>query len=119
MSSMTVPERICDFLIKRLERMYCDTCIQERLGLKWRQQVQLITATLAVTNLFEREFNRCCTCQEMKQVTRAADSQAGTKVQKTGVGRSPLPRSQTEGVTPIEQRMSELGPSRSFPLIGP
>ena len=32
MSSMTVPERISDFLTQRHERMYCDTCIQERLG---------------------------------------------------------------------------------------
>ena len=32
MSSMTVPERNSDFLTQRHERMYCDTCIQERLG---------------------------------------------------------------------------------------
>lgn len=83
---MTVPERISDFLVQRLELMYCDTCVQERLGLKWRQQVQLITAMLAVTNGFRREFNRCCTCQEMKQVTHAADSTAGTELQKLSVG---------------------------------
>jgi hypothetical protein len=52
--------------------MYCDTCIQERLGLKWRQQVQLITATLAVTSGFKRELNQCCSCNGLKQVTRAA-----------------------------------------------
>jgi hypothetical protein len=69
MASMTVPQRISDFLSQRQERMYCDTCIQERLGLKWRQQVQLITATLAVTPAFQREFNKCCTCEEIKQVT--------------------------------------------------
>jgi hypothetical protein len=51
--------------------MYCDTCIQERLGLKWRQQVQLITATLAVTDAFKRDLGQCCTCQEAKQVIQA------------------------------------------------
>ena len=71
MASMTVPERISDFLSQRQERMYCDTCIQERLGLKWRQQVQLITATLAVTAAFQRGFNKCCTCEVVKQVTHA------------------------------------------------
>jgi hypothetical protein len=76
MASMTVPQRINDFLSQRQERMYCDTCIQERLGLKWRQQVQLITATLAVTSGFRREFNKCCTCEEIKQVTHAIGSQS-------------------------------------------
>ena len=90
MSLMTVPERISDFLTQRHERMYCDTCIQERLGLKWRQQVQLITATLAVTNGFEREFNKCCTCQETKRVTRAAHSEAGAKLQKLSAHQLPV-----------------------------
>jgi hypothetical protein len=76
MASMTVPQRINDFLSQRQERMYCDTCIQERLGLKWRQQVQLITATLAVTSGFRREFNKCCTCEEIKQVTHAIGGQS-------------------------------------------
>ena len=69
MSSMTLPKRVSDFLNQRQDRMYCDTCIQERLGLKWRQQVQLITATLSVTSAFRREVNKCCTCGEVKQVT--------------------------------------------------
>jgi hypothetical protein len=75
MVSMTIPQRISDFLSQRQERMYCDTCIQERLGLKWRQQVQLITATLAVTPAFCREFNKCCTCEDIKQVTYTVSSQ--------------------------------------------
>src|SRR5580704_6492907 len=76
MSSVTLPRRISEFLSQRQERMYCDTCIQERLGLKWRQQVQLITATLAVTSGFQREFNKCCTCEELKQVTHAVGNQS-------------------------------------------
>jgi hypothetical protein len=51
--------------------MFCDTCIQERLGLKWRQQVQLSTATLAVTEAFRRDLGCCCTCNEVKQVIQA------------------------------------------------
>ena len=111
MSAMSVPERISDFLIQRLERMYCDTCIQERLGLKWRQQVQLITATLAVTNQFERELNTCCTCQETKQVTRAAHSEAGTKRQKLSAEQlSLLTRPAARAVSgPAEGRMSRVG----------
>jgi hypothetical protein len=84
MSLMSVPERISDFLSQRQERMYCDTCIQERLGLKWRQQVQLITATLAVTTTFRREVNKCCTCDTIKQVTHATGgpSHVAVTVQK-------------------------------------
>ncbi len=83
MAAMTVPQKINDFLLQRQDRMYCDTCIQERLGLKWRQQVQLITATLAVTAGFCREFNKCCTCEEIKQVTHAiGDQPRPTPVQR-------------------------------------
>jgi hypothetical protein len=71
MSVRTVPKRINDFLVERKGRSYCDACIQERLGLKWRQQVQLITATLAVTDGFERDLAQCSTCQDAKQVIMA------------------------------------------------
>ena len=82
MRSMTVPERIYHFLVQRSGRCYCDTCIQERLGLKWRQQVQLITATLAVTAAFTRQFHTCCTCNETKQVTVAVNGQTGNELRK-------------------------------------
>jgi hypothetical protein len=42
------------------------------LALKWRQQVQLITATLAVTSALDRALNYCRNCQECKLVTHAA-----------------------------------------------
>lgn len=71
MTAVSLPRRISDFLAQRRYRMYCDTCIQERLGLKWRQQVQLVTATLSVTAAFTREINKCCTCGQVKQVTHA------------------------------------------------
>ena len=66
-----IPERIRDFLLQRPGRRYCDSCIQERLGLRWRQQVQLVTATLAVTRSFERDRSTCCTCNEEKHVIAA------------------------------------------------
>ncbi len=68
----TVPEKVRDFLEVRSGRMYCDDCIQQRLGLKWRQQVQLVTATLGVTAAFPRQSEVCSGCGERKQVIRAA-----------------------------------------------
>lgn len=62
----SVPARVRDFLRDRPGRVYCDTCIQERLGLKWRQQAQLITATLAVTSEFDRGRWVCSTCNQTK-----------------------------------------------------
>jgi hypothetical protein len=67
----TVPRKVSEFLTQRQGRTYCDICIQERLGLKWRQQVQLITATLACTEVFARELGPCCICNETKQVISA------------------------------------------------
>jgi hypothetical protein len=67
----TVPERVKDFLVAAEGKMYCDSCIQENLGLKWRQQVQLITATLGVTGEFQRDLAQCCGCEEEKQATQA------------------------------------------------
>jgi hypothetical protein len=71
MADRFIPEKVRDFLMQRPGRRYCDSCIQERLGLRWRQQVQLVTATLAVTKSFVRERTVCCTCTEVKQVIAA------------------------------------------------
>jgi len=62
----SIPAKVRDFLRDRPGRVYCDTCIQERLGLKWRQQAQLITATLGVTSEFDRGRWACSTCNQMK-----------------------------------------------------
>jgi Domain of unknown function (DUF4118) len=70
-SSGTVPERVKEFIIHSDGATFCDGCIQDRLGLKWRQQVQLITATLAVTDSFARAPGHCSSCAELKQVIRA------------------------------------------------
>jgi hypothetical protein len=73
MSEKFIPEKIRDFLTERSGRRYCDTCIQERLGLRWRQQVQLVTATLGVTQTFVREHGSCCTCHQDKQVISSVE----------------------------------------------
>lgn len=65
-SRRSIPARVRDFLRDRPGRVYCDTCIQERLGLKWRQQAQLITATLGVTSEFDRGRWVCSTCSQTK-----------------------------------------------------
>ena len=70
-SNGTVPERVKDFIVQTGSAAYCDGCIQDRLGLKWRQQVQLITATLAVTDSFRRESGSCSACGESKHVIHA------------------------------------------------
>lgn len=63
---------INDFLLRRPARRFCDTCIRKRLDLKWAQQLQVITATLPVTDALERCLGRCCTGKEVKQVIQAA-----------------------------------------------
>jgi hypothetical protein len=66
----TVSERVAEFLVGHGHAMYCDQCIQDQLGLKWRQQVQLVSATLAVTNMFQRDSGQCQNCNQFKQVIK-------------------------------------------------
>src|SRR5262245_21630822 len=70
-TTRSIAEKIRDFLCDRAGRAYCDDCVQERLGLKWRQQVQMITSTLAVTEWFVRTTDACSTCKQEKLVIRA------------------------------------------------
>jgi hypothetical protein len=99
--SLSLPEKISTFLMQRPGCPYCDTCIQERLGLRWRQQVQLVTATLAVTNGYGRQLNRCCVCQMERQVTRAISdaSTPGTAIKTDGRDAAqadrPMPQTRT------------------------
>jgi len=69
-ATRTVPERIAEFLIGHERATYCDQCIQDQLGLKWRQQVQLVSATLAVTSVFQRDSGQCQNCNQFKQVIK-------------------------------------------------
>lgn len=63
---MSVPKQVFDFLLQD-GGAYCDDCIQAQLGLPRRQQVQQITATLALTNQFERQKDFCYRCNEERQ----------------------------------------------------
>jgi hypothetical protein len=67
----SVPQRIKDFLVRGQGHRYCDDCIQEQVGLRWRHQVQIITATLALTRWFERDMGQCCTCHKVRHVIQA------------------------------------------------
>jgi hypothetical protein len=66
----SVPQRICDFLVGD-GQMYCDPCLRKHTGLKWREQVNLVTATLAVTPYFKRSDGECCACHQMTRVVQA------------------------------------------------
>jgi hypothetical protein len=88
----TLPRKISEFLIQRQGRNYCDVCIQERLGLKWRQQVQLITATLGCTETFARELGPCSVCNETKQVISAMKSSSVPSPSMAPENISPFPR---------------------------
>ena len=79
MFSKSVPERINSFLVGHKDEPYCDSCIQEWLGLKWRQQVQLITATLSVTPSFSRDRGFCCSCKDQSIRTRGNAVWRGTR----------------------------------------
>lgn len=69
-NGISVPEKVTKFLIERPHQLHCDSCVQQSLQMKWRQQVQLVTGTLAATGLFKRESSQCSVCGEVKQVTR-------------------------------------------------
>ncbi len=99
----TVPRKVSEFLTQRQGRTYCDICIQERLGLKWRQQVQLITATLACTQVFARELGPCCICNETKQVISAVKSGADPKPPATTTGKV-VEFSRPLGIVPRAER---------------
>jgi hypothetical protein len=100
MAERFLPEKIKDFLIQRPGRRYCDSCIQERLGLRWRQQVQLATATLAVTRSFVRDRTVCCTCNETKHVI--------TAVQTPAVEALPRPRTKSSASPNTTRSASKL-----------
>ncbi len=101
MFSRSVPERINSFLLERKGQQYCDSCIQEWLGLKWRQQVQLITATLSVTSAFRRERGFCCSCKDHKRVIAAVTVLPETKSVPAREAGSAATAGKREGARPI------------------
>nr|QDF39074.1 hypothetical protein FJN17_16770 [Bradyrhizobium symbiodeficiens] len=67
---MSVPKQIFDFLLHD-GGAYCDACIQAQLNLPRRQQVQQVTATLALTNQFVRQKDACYRCSDERQIIYA------------------------------------------------
>jgi hypothetical protein len=117
MGDRTVPERISEFLVRCAGRPYCDHCIQERLGLRWRQQVQLVTATLAVTAEYRRNMAACCTCNDTKQVITYHGTtnglRAGPMLSLPRMGRGTATQAATEQMdcAPLASSGSLSGPT--------
>jgi hypothetical protein len=70
---MTVPEKIVGFLRKHRTQAVCDDCLFKELDLKQRQEVQPVTATLALCSGFSRLKGQCSVCgsNRPKYVTKA------------------------------------------------
>jgi hypothetical protein len=68
---MTVPQRVFQHLRKNRRVAFCDGCIAKKLGMPGPQQVQPITATLALTPGFTRETGTCQDCYKRKEVIQA------------------------------------------------
>lgn len=67
--TMTVPEQIAQFLQKNKPLAYCDSCIQDALGLKRHQQVQQTTSGGAAAGGFVRVEGTCSSCGKDVKVT--------------------------------------------------
>jgi hypothetical protein len=68
---MSVPKAIFDYLRAGDVGAVCDDCIQATLNLRHRQQVQQVTATLALTKEFDRRKDWCFICNCEKQTISA------------------------------------------------
>jgi hypothetical protein len=56
---MSVPERVVAFLRGGKPGAYCDDCIRDGLHLARRQEVAIVTLTLAQCAEFRREMGTC------------------------------------------------------------
>jgi hypothetical protein len=68
--TVTIPERITNFLREREGTPYCDDCIAKQLGLERRQQAQQATSALGQTGKFLRSKGLCFDCNKDKLVIR-------------------------------------------------
>ncbi len=71
--TLTVPERIVDFLKKHRGTAYCDDCIWGLVGLSNRHQAQIVNQTLGLCSGYTRTEGRCQSCQsdKDKRLTKA------------------------------------------------
>lgn len=70
-STMTIAERVSDWLKQQKGDAFCDDCIKEKLALSRRQQAFRVTSALGTTREFRRQSGICSVCRSTKLVTRA------------------------------------------------
>jgi hypothetical protein len=70
--TMTVEERVVDFLVKNKGNAYCDDCVAGELGIS-RRQARNATSGLAESGRFHRDSGACSKRphHRKKKVTRA------------------------------------------------
>jgi hypothetical protein len=68
---MTVPEQVAQFIQSQKPSPYCDSCIQNSLGLKRHQQVQQAASGGAASGGFVRGAGTCSACGKDAIVTHA------------------------------------------------
>ncbi len=56
--TMTVEERVADFLVKNTGKAYCDDCLARELGIN-RRQARNATSELATSGRFHRDSGAC------------------------------------------------------------
>lgn len=69
-ASLTIPERIAEFLKGNKPRAYCDDCIAGALNMR-REQVNTVTSTLGLCCEYSRGSESCAHChRERKFATK-------------------------------------------------
>jgi hypothetical protein len=59
---VSIPQRIVDFLRQHQGSYFCDDCVAIDLKMKQRQEVQTVTATLALCSGYLRIDGHCSEC---------------------------------------------------------
>lgn len=70
LSTLTVPERIRDFLREHRGLAYCDDCIAKRVRIN-RYMAQQATLPFGLTSDFSRDDGPCSACSQIKLVIKA------------------------------------------------
>ena len=65
---MNISEQVTNFLTTHKNQAYCDSCLQEQIGLARPQQAQRVAEALATIPLFKRTKGLCSNCGETRLV---------------------------------------------------
>ncbi len=68
--TITIAERIKNFLIEHEGMPYCDNCIAGQLRLMRRQTAQQATSAFGNTGNFLREKGLCSECKKKRRIVR-------------------------------------------------